>query len=107
MTPRTKLGPYEILAPLGAGGMGWRSVAFTHHVGRELARSLDEQHQMILSRSTSDIRVIEDRLNEHNRRRGTRACYIARETRAENELNASRLRRDTQLLIRRMSAGEA
>jgi hypothetical protein len=23
LTPGTKLGPYEIVAPLGAGGMGW------------------------------------------------------------------------------------
>ena len=37
LTPGTKLGPYEIIAPLGAGGMGEVCRARDHQLGRDAA----------------------------------------------------------------------
>src|SRR5947209_11314633 len=43
MTPGTKLGPYEILSPLGAGGMGEVYRARDPRMGREVAIKLSAE----------------------------------------------------------------
>jgi serine/threonine protein kinase len=44
LTPGTRLGPYEIVAPLGAGGMGEVFRATDTRLGREVAIKVLPQH---------------------------------------------------------------
>ena len=45
LTPGTKLGPYELLAPIGAGGMGEVWKARDTRLGRIVAiKKVKEQH---------------------------------------------------------------
>src|SRR5947207_13155480 len=44
LPPSTRLGPYEILAPLGAGGMGEVYRARDPRMGREVAIKLSAEH---------------------------------------------------------------
>ena len=65
ITPGSRLGPYEILSALGAGGMGEvaRDTRLEEHVGKHPAHEWI-QHSMVLDRKrpSADTR-------QHSRRR--------------------------------------
>ncbi len=54
LEPGTRLGPYEVLAPLGAGGMGEVYRARDTRLGREVAIKVLPQH---LSRARRSARA--------------------------------------------------
>jgi len=57
LQPGTKLGPYEILAPLGAGGMGAGSVRFS--LGRYTTREeIDQAVRLIKANLHSSIKAL-------------------------------------------------
>ena len=43
LTAGSRLGPYEILAPIGAGGMGEVYRALDHRLGRDVAIKVSNQ----------------------------------------------------------------
>jgi serine/threonine protein kinase len=69
LTPGTKLGPYEILTPIGSGGMGEVWKARNTRQGRIVAiKKIKEQH----SESFSTIRLIRIRVNRRLWRRDSK-----------------------------------